>query len=617
MFVTENDKVIVSELLFYIQNRIKSIAKDVLVTICAKSFSPEVIKSEKGKFFDAVNVRATERRKGPEQVLKNLHDIIDKLLELDNHGSVIPTFVAKDMSSLPKNNDAGVDNQASFEVILKSMSDINNSISSIQAEMITKKTLESALHRQSQPPSKRPAIFLTASSPPSSPSSNSFLSAPPTSAFLPKTPPSAPLRIPNQCPPASFSTAALPFHLTTSGLPLTPTALTPRSRRLLPPSKSTSLPAAPAPVMTVFSAPFSHPSISSTSLCSASLYAPPVSSALLSSAPASWAPVSLAPLSPTSVSSTLLSSTSISSTSLSSPPVSLTPVSAASFSASTVSAASIPTASVPTALVPTASVPAASVSAASGHATLVHATSVHEASFSAAPISPAPVPLALIPPASVPPTSVPPASVPPASVYPASFAAAAASFTASSLPVAPVSSTPVSSTSISLAPFSLAPFSFAPTSSAPVSSATTWPDSASADYTAAGRPGRGRNLAASGRPTPKTIPNPRSSSQNRRQTDLVVGRKVVAGLVSCRGADLTTSVYIGHFDSSSTANGVEALIKEQGVGIVELEPLHQTHQRFKSFRLCIRKVDMTKILNPDFWPEGVVVRRFWRGKTPP
>ena len=78
---------------------------------------------------------------------------------------------------------------------------------------------------------------------------------------------------------------------------------------------------------------------------------------------------------------------------------------------------------------------------------------------------------------------------------------------------------------------------------------------------------------------------------------------------------MTRSVYIGQFDNNSTADAVKSSIESQGVSVVELEELKLNHNRFKSFRLCLKKEAMPKILDPDFWPAGVVVRRFWRGKS--
>ena len=64
-------------------------------------------------------------------------------------------------------------------------------------------------------------------------------------------------------------------------------------------------------------------------------------------------------------------------------------------------------------------------------------------------------------------------------------------------------------------------------------------------------------------------------------------------------------------------------IESLGVRVVEFEPLKLSHSRFKSFRLCIRKADVSKLLLEDFWPEDVVIDRFFwpknakRGVTTP
>ena len=96
----------------------------------------------------------------------------------------------------------------------------------------------------------------------------------------------------------------------------------------------------------------------------------------------------------------------------------------------------------------------------------------------------------------------------------------------------------------------------------------------------------------------------------------MVGKKVVEGLVSCRGADLTNNLYLGQFDLDSTPELVKAYIEKQGVTVVELEELVLQHRRFRSFRLCLKRTDMEVILAEGFWPIGVVVRRFWRKKSP-
>ena len=70
--------------------------------------------------------------------------------------------------------------------------------------------------------------------------------------------------------------------------------------------------------------------------------------------------------------------------------------------------------------------------------------------------------------------------------------------------------------------------------------------------------------------------------------------------------------YVGFADIDSTTDIMKAGIEDQGVGVVELEELARRHNRFKSFRLVIRKKDVEAIKDPNFWPEGIVVRRFFQ-----
>ena len=54
-------------------------------------------------------------------------------------------------------------------------------------------------------------------------------------------------------------------------------------------------------------------------------------------------------------------------------------------------------------------------------------------------------------------------------------------------------------------------------------------------------------------------------------------------------------------------------IQDLGVDVLNLEVVGR-HHHFQSFRLRIKKADFEKIKNPDAWPDGIVVRRFFRGK---
>ena len=90
----------------------------------------------------------------------------------------------------------------------------------------------------------------------------------------------------------------------------------------------------------------------------------------------------------------------------------------------------------------------------------------------------------------------------------------------------------------------------------------------------------------------------------------------VKGVCSWRGADLTTELYLGYFDISTTVEQVKFNFEDQDVDVVSLEQLKTQHSKFNSFKLCIRKKDMDKVKSDNFeLPEGVVVRYFFSKKN--
>ena len=84
--------------------------------------------------------------------------------------------------------------------------------------------------------------------------------------------------------------------------------------------------------------------------------------------------------------------------------------------------------------------------------------------------------------------------------------------------------------------------------------------------------------------------------------------------MSVKGADLTVNRYIGRFHNDVTLDGVKEFIAAQNVTVVELEELDTKHGRFKSFRLRVKKTDLAVIQDENFWPNGVILSPFFRGK---
>ena len=112
---------------------------------------------------------------------------------------------------------------------------------------------------------------------------------------------------------------------------------------------------------------------------------------------------------------------------------------------------------------------------------------------------------------------------------------------------------------------------------------------------------------------PNAKPFPKQSRDSSRPRT-IVGKSVKDGLVSVKGADLTVNRYVGRWHNDVTVDAVKDFITKQDVEVVELEPLVTNHSLFKSFRLRIKKLQLPKIEDENFWPEGVILSPFFRGK---
>ena len=85
--------------------------------------------------------------------------------------------------------------------------------------------------------------------------------------------------------------------------------------------------------------------------------------------------------------------------------------------------------------------------------------------------------------------------------------------------------------------------------------------------------------------------------------------------MSWKGADLTSNYYIGHVSMDTDPKLIVTDIESMGVRVIEFEEIQRKHNRFKSFRLCIRKADFSKLLSiDDILPDGVILDHFFWGK---
>ena len=100
-----------------------------------------------------------------------------------------------------------------------------------------------------------------------------------------------------------------------------------------------------------------------------------------------------------------------------------------------------------------------------------------------------------------------------------------------------------------------------------------------------------------------------------QQSRVIIGKKVSAGLLSMKGADLTINKYIGRVHNDVSQEDVRKFLVDQNVTVMELEQLDTKHNRFKSFRVRVKRDDLEIIEERDFWPQGILCGSFFRPKA--
>ena len=96
---------------------------------------------------------------------------------------------------------------------------------------------------------------------------------------------------------------------------------------------------------------------------------------------------------------------------------------------------------------------------------------------------------------------------------------------------------------------------------------------------------------------------------------IVIGKSVSAGVVSWKGADLTVARYVGRVAIGTATDTILSSLRDKGVEVVELTPLSLKHNRYLSFKLVVKKSQLTIIEDEQLWPEGVIIGRYWSPKS--
>ena len=103
----------------------------------------------------------------------------------------------------------------------------------------------------------------------------------------------------------------------------------------------------------------------------------------------------------------------------------------------------------------------------------------------------------------------------------------------------------------------------------------------------------------------------RVTKQINKGSNVVVGQKVVNGLDSWRGADLTTDLFVANVAPETTREVATTKIAELGVTVIELETVRRSSFS-QSFRLRIKRAEYGQLMkSKDLLPSGITIRRYY------
>ena len=77
-FVTTQDKVVISDLLFFIMNKYHTHPVESIIGVCDSFYDDKTVAEEKSKFFSAISEKCPARRNNDKKV-KDLEDILNKI----------------------------------------------------------------------------------------------------------------------------------------------------------------------------------------------------------------------------------------------------------------------------------------------------------------------------------------------------------------------------------------------------------------------------------------------------------------------------------------------------------------------------------------------------------
>ena len=129
-FVDVSDTVLISDLLYYVSNKLKCLPVKDVASICQHYYTDDnYVFEQKKKLFVAIG-RDCSGRKKEDKRLKNINDICTAITECDAKNSFLPKFASLNFNNIPLSDDGN-----------PSLGQIMAAINDLKRTSVTKKKL--------------------------------------------------------------------------------------------------------------------------------------------------------------------------------------------------------------------------------------------------------------------------------------------------------------------------------------------------------------------------------------------------------------------------------------------------------------------------------------------
>ena len=101
----------------------------------------------------------------------------------------------------------------------------------------------------------------------------------------------------------------------------------------------------------------------------------------------------------------------------------------------------------------------------------------------------------------------------------------------------------------------------------------------------------------------------------KKRREAVYGKRSQAPNGSLRGAPQTLDIFVFRCDKETSCDRVKKYIEDNSTKVMDIKCVSSENARYRSFHVSVPRDSHDKVMDGEFWPEGVGVRYFKRRKS--